>query len=48
MKDPFGNIWGLYEKVKSEIAENKSTANWHSSKPSEIHTTLMTAMKNLK
>lgn len=48
LKDPFGNIWWLYEKVGNKIPENKSNTDWHSNKPSEIYTTLMTAMKNLK
>ena len=48
LKDPFGNIWWLYEKTENKVSENKSTTDWHSSKPSEIYTTLMTAMKNLK
>ncbi|MEO6721903.1 MAG: VOC family protein [Ferruginibacter sp.] len=48
LKDPFGNIWWLYEKVESKISENKSNTDWHNSKPSEIYTSLMTAMKNLK
>lgn len=47
-KDPFGNIWWLYEKVDSKVFENKSDTDWHNSKPGEIYTTLMNAMKNLK
>ena len=48
LKDPFGNIWWLYEKVDNKVSENKSNTDWHNSKPSEIYTTLMNAMKNLK
>ena len=48
LKDPFGNIWWLYEKVDNKVSENKSVTDWHNSKPSEIYTTLMNAMKNLK
>ena len=48
LKDPYGNIWWLYEKTESIPTENKSTTDWHNSKPSEIYTTLVTAMKNLK
>jgi uncharacterized glyoxalase superfamily protein PhnB len=48
LKDPFGNIWWLYEKVDSTVFESKSETDWHHSKPSEIYTTLMNAMKNLK
>ncbi|MEO6734484.1 MAG: VOC family protein [Ferruginibacter sp.] len=47
-KDPFGNIWWLYEKTENKMAENKTSTDWHSSKPSKIYTTLMTAMKDLK
>jgi uncharacterized glyoxalase superfamily protein PhnB len=48
VKDPFGNIWWLYEKVVNKVSENMSNTQWHNSKPSEIYTTLMNAMKNLK
>lgn len=48
IKDPFGNIWWLYEKVDNKGTENKSETDWHNSKPSEIYTTLMNTMKNLK
>jgi uncharacterized glyoxalase superfamily protein PhnB len=48
LKDPFGNIWWLYEKVDHKALENKSNTDWHNSKPSEIYTTLMNTMKNLK
>lgn len=48
IKDPFGNIWWLYEKIQNNITENKSNTDWHNKKPSEIYSTLMTAMKNLK
>lgn len=48
LKDPFGNIWWLYEKVANKPSENKSNTGWHNSKPSDIYTTLMNAMKNLK
>ena len=48
-KDKRGNIWWLYEKMNpASFAENKSETNWHNKKPSEIYTTLMQAMKNLK
>ena len=48
LKDPWGNIWWLYEKAVVKDVENKSNTNWHNSKPSKIYTTLMDAMKNLK
>ncbi len=48
LKDPFGNIWWLYEKVDNKVSDNKSDTDWHNRKPSEIYTTLMNAMKNLK
>jgi uncharacterized glyoxalase superfamily protein PhnB len=48
-KDPWGNIWWLYEKMNVEnLVGNKSDRDWHNEKPSEIYTTLMQAMKNLK
>jgi uncharacterized glyoxalase superfamily protein PhnB len=48
-KDLWGNIWWLYEKMKNEeINENRSVTDWHNKKPSDIYTTLMHAMKNLK
>ena len=48
-KDPWGNIWWLYEKMENEKQiEKKSDTDWHNKKPSEIYTSLMNAMKNLK
>ena len=48
-KDKWGNIWWLYEKMNQEsLIENKSDTDWHNKKPSDIYTTLMQAMKNLK
>ena len=50
-KDPWGNIWWLFEKnsipVKQTV-QTKSDVSWHERKPSEIYTTLMEAMKNLR
>jgi len=48
LKDPFGNIWWLYENVDKTMSDDKSNTDWHNSKPSEIYTTLMNVMKNLK
>lgn len=49
LKDRWGNIWWLYEKMNQEsLIENKSDTDWHNKKPSDIYTTLMQAMKNLK
>lgn len=48
LKDPFGNIWWLYEKVENGKTENTSNTDWHNTNPSEIYMSLMTAMKNLK
>jgi uncharacterized glyoxalase superfamily protein PhnB len=50
IKDPFGNIWWLYEKSNKDSQEdyNKSNISWHDRKPSYIYTTLLEAMKNLK
>jgi uncharacterized glyoxalase superfamily protein PhnB len=48
-KDKWGNIWWLYEKMNQEnLVENKSETDWHIKKPSDIYTSLMQAMKNLK
>jgi uncharacterized glyoxalase superfamily protein PhnB len=48
IKDPFGNMWWLYEH---SIEENKdydqSDKSWHERKPSYIYTTLMEAMSKL-
>jgi uncharacterized glyoxalase superfamily protein PhnB len=50
-KDPWGNIWWLFEKnsvpVKQTV-QTKVDVSWHERKPSEIYTTLMEAMKNLR
>lgn len=48
LKDPFGNIWWLYEKADEKVTKNKTVTDWHNNKPSEIYTTLMNTMKNLK
>ena len=48
-KDKWGNIWWLYEKItKESLTENKSDTDWNNKKPSDIYTTLMQAMRNLK
>jgi uncharacterized glyoxalase superfamily protein PhnB len=48
-KDAWGNIWWLYEKMNVEnLGGNKSDTDWHNEKPSEIYTSLMQALKNLK
>ena len=48
-KDKWGNIWWLYEKItKENLTENKSDTDWHNKKPSDIYSTLMQAMRNLK
>ena len=49
IKDNWGNIWWLYEKMNQDsLVENKSATDWHNKKPSVIYTTLMQAMKNLR
>ena len=49
IKDNWGNIWWLYEKMNQDSpVENKSATDWHNKKPSVIYTTLMQAMKNLR
>jgi len=50
-QDSWGNIWWLFErgviKEKSIIKESVDTG-WHDKKPSQIYSTLMEAMKNLR
>ena len=49
IKDNWGNIWWLYEKINQDsVVDNKSDTDWHNKKPGEIYTTLMQAMKNLR
>jgi len=49
IKDNWGNIWWLYEKMNEDsLVDNKSDTDWHNKKPSDIYTTLMQAMKNLR
>jgi uncharacterized glyoxalase superfamily protein PhnB len=49
IKDPFGNLWWLYESDNEKTKEyNKADTSWHDRKPSYIYTTLMDAMKNMK
>jgi uncharacterized glyoxalase superfamily protein PhnB len=48
MKDPWGNIWWLYEPDRStQRAEPKSDVRWHDQSPSQVYTTLMNAMEHL-
>jgi uncharacterized glyoxalase superfamily protein PhnB len=48
MKDPWGNLWWLYEPDRStQLAEPKSDLSWHDQSPSEVYTTLMNAMEHL-
>jgi PhnB protein len=49
-KDPFENIWWLFEKDNSKETPSKpplATTDWHDKKPSEVYTSLMEAMKDL-
>ena len=48
-KDPFGNIWWLYQPDPEgqKDTEQSSNADWHDKKPSEVYITIMDAMKNL-
>jgi uncharacterized glyoxalase superfamily protein PhnB len=49
IKDPFGNIWWLYEHdIQKDIIYDKSDTSWHDRKPSYIYLTLVEAMINLK
>lgn len=48
MKDPWGNIWWLYEPERNKrIAEPQSDVSWHDKHPSQVYTTLMNAMEHL-
>ena len=49
IKDPFGNIWWLYEQATKENLNDydKSDTSWHNRKPSYVYMTLIEAMKNL-
>lgn len=50
LKDPFGNIWWLYQPDREGPRDSARSSNtdWHSEEPSEIYKTIMSAMKNLK
>jgi uncharacterized glyoxalase superfamily protein PhnB len=51
LKDPWGNIWWLYEPETDEQESAKGAhadASWHDRKPSYIYTTLIDAMRDLK
>ena len=50
-QDSWGNIWWLFERgSEPEKPKGKDSADtsWHDKKPSEIYTTLLKAMKDLK
>jgi PhnB protein len=48
MKDPWGNMWWLYEPDREkQRAEPESDVSWHDQSPSQIYTTLMSAMEHL-
>jgi uncharacterized glyoxalase superfamily protein PhnB len=50
-KDPWGNIWWLFEKnstLEKPTLQVSADTSWHDKKPSETYTTLMEAMRNLK
>jgi len=49
--DSWGNIWWLFERgsvVEKSILNESPDTGWHDKKPSQIYTTLMEAMKNLR
>jgi PhnB protein len=48
-KDPFGNIWWLYQPDPGgqKDTEQSSNTDWHDKKPSEVYITIVDAMKNL-
>lgn len=48
MKDPWGNLWWLYEPDrKQNRTELPSNVSWHDQRPSQVYTTLMNAMEHL-
>ena len=48
MKDPWGNMWWLYEPDRNKQgAEPTSDLSWHDRSPSQVYTTLMNAMEHL-
>ena len=48
-KDPFGNIWWLYQPDPEGQEDTKQSSNtdWHDSRPSEVYSTIMDAMRSL-
>ena len=48
--DKWNNLWWLFTPapVAEELAPLKSSTDWHDAKPSEVYTTLMETMRNLK
>ncbi len=46
--DKWNNLWWLFTPAAPDKAEWKATTEWHSAKPSQIYTTLMETMRNLK
>ena len=49
--DSWGNIWWLFERgsvVEKSILNESPDTGWHDKKPSQIYTTLMEAMKNMR
>jgi uncharacterized glyoxalase superfamily protein PhnB len=50
-RDPWGNIWWLFEKnsnVQKPTTQVNADVSWHDKKPSEFYTTLIEAMRDLK
>lgn len=46
-RDPWGNLWWLYEPSGAGSVEyDKSDTGWHDRKPSYVYTSLMDAMAN--
>ncbi len=46
-RDPWGNLWWLYEPVPNQPETDSSSTSWHDADPSYVYTTLMTAMRSL-
>ncbi|MGC4043065.1 MAG: VOC family protein [Armatimonas sp.] len=48
-KDPFGNIWWLYQPDPDEkkYSESAASTDWHNKEPSDVYLTIMSAMTSL-
>lgn len=46
-RDPWGNLWWLYEPAPDQPETDTSNTSWHDADPSHVYTSLMTAMRSL-